>query len=201
MIISDIIAFLRFKPEPESPTEYWNPAELSEDEHRKLCSLSFDEKGNAYGYNPAKMANPAWKGNAKSRIGFTFDPYYHPLGKFLQGTIKGSLMKCVNFVHSGILRYDSNAYQYEDTRLIELHNVISESIEELFYDELEARSWNDGRRKIELLKKSCDIALFLMKEDIAYRWRFMLLMQRVGRAVEHFEPTPEEKANLKALRK
>jgi hypothetical protein len=195
LILRDIWDCLRYVVEPD-PREYWKPPEYTPEEEKKLCCIGLDESGNAFGYNPAKQPHPAWRGNAKSRIGYLYNPYCHPLGKFLQGTLKGSLMKCINFVHAGILKYDPTAYQYDDPRLQTIETTVKTDIDLLFFDELERRTWNDGRRKIELMSKVCDIALFLMKEDIFYRWRFLLMLQHVSKSVEHFEPTQTELENL-----
>lgn len=174
---------------------------MTEEEQRRACAISIDDTGKAWGYNPAKQPNPAWKGNAKSRFGFQFNPYCHPLGKFLQGTVKGSIQKSVEFAHAGILKYDPGAYEFEDTRLLEIKRVATESINDLFFDELERRTRADGTRKCRLMLKLLDVCLFLMKEDVFYRWRFILLMKRIGQAAEGMEPTPGELGNYKKTRR
>lgn len=199
MILRDIWTAIFYRPEPDE--SYWNPAEVSPEEEKSLCCIAVDDEGKAWGYNPAKQANPAYKGNAKSRVGMLYNPYYHPLGKFLQGTIKGSMLKCVDYVHSGLLKYDSQAYELEDPRLLVIKAEATEAIEELFFDELERRTRSDGTRKISFMLKVLDIGLFLMKEDVFYRFRFIRLLQRIGKAVEQMQPTSDEAANLQISRR
>lgn len=192
---------MRYKPAPERPEYYWNAPEYSEEEQKSMCCVCINEEGAAFGYNPAKQANPVYKGNNKSRYGAVYNPYYHPLGKFFQGTIKGSMLKCVDFVHSGLLKYDASAYEFEDPRLIAIRNEATAAINELFFDELERRTRDDGTRKVQFMLKVLDIGLFLMKEDWFYRWRFIRLLQRIGKVVEQMEPTKEEISNLKISRR
>ena len=191
---------VRYKPAPEDPKQYWNAQEYTEEEQSAMCCVSIVDD-NAYGYNPAKQPNPAWKNNAKSRVGALYNPYYHVMGKWFQGTIKGSMLKCVDFVHSGLLKYDNHAYEFDDSRLIAIKSEATAAINELFYDELERRTRHDGTRKIEFMLKVLDIGLFLMKEDVFYRWRFISLLQRIGKAVEQMEPNDDEKTNLNISRR
>ena len=163
--------------------------------------VEIDEEGHAWGYNPAKQANPVHAKSNHSRVGMLYNPYYHVMGKYLQGTIKGSMIKCIDYVHAGLLKYDPNAYDFGDERLISINRNAKEAIQHLFYDSLEANDRGDGERKIQFMLKALDIGLFLMKEDVAYRWRFISLLQTIGQTVEHMEPTPDEKANLNAMRK
>lgn len=197
----DLWTAFRYNPEPVSSEAYWNPVEVSPEEQKTLCCIAMDEDGKAWGYNPAKQGNPAYKGNGKSRVGMLYNPYYHPLGKFLQGTIKGSMLKCVDYVHSGLLKYDSDAYRFDDPRLLAIKSEATGAIEELFFDELERRTRDDGTRKISFMLKVLDIGLFLMKEDVFYRFRFIRLLQRIGKAVEQMQPTSDEAANLRISRR
>lgn len=195
MILRDIWNAIFYHPEPDE--SYWNPAEVSPEEEKTLCCITVDDEGKAWGYNPAKQANPAYKGNAKSRVGMLYNPYYHPLGKFLQGTIKGSMLKCVDYVHSGLLKYDSDAYRFDDPRLQAIKQEATAAIHELFFDELERRTRDDGTRKVAFMLKVLDIGLFLMKEDVFYRYRFILLLQRICKVVEQMMPNQDELANLR----
>jgi len=190
----------RYKAAPENPEYYWNTPEYSEKEQSAMCMVSI-VNDTAYGFNPAKQPNPAWKGNAKSRVGALYNPYYHTMGKFFQGTIKGSMLKCIDFVHSGLLKYDPMAYEFEDSRLIAIRNEATDAINELFFDELEKRTRDDGTRKVGFMLKVLDIGLFLMKEDLFYRWRWISLLQRIGKVVEQMEPTSDEKSNLNISRR
>ena len=193
-------SWLFYRPKP-NPADYWNPPKLSEEDKKKACQVCINEDGEAFGYNPAKQANPAWKGNNKSRIGMLYSPYFHVMGIFMQGTIKGAMLKCIDFCHSAILKYDPEAYVYEDPRLQKIESVVKDAIEELFYDELERRSFGDGTRKIRFMHRAADIGLFLMKEDIYYRYRFISLLQKIGTVVGQMEPTLDEKVNFNKVSK
>jgi hypothetical protein len=170
----------------------WKPPYLTTNQQESVRIIRENPDGTITSFNPAKEANPDSVGN-QSRNGFLYSPYFHPFGKFLQGKVKGSMLKCIDFVHSALLRYDPSAYNYDDIRLLELREVGRDSIEELFTDEAD----EDPFRKPFFLLKLLDIVLFLMKEDIYYRWRFIELMRRFGKTAEHLEPTGEELANLK----
>ena len=196
----EFIYRILYRPAPNAE-EYWKPPKISEEDKSRACEVCINEEGRAFGFNPVKQANPAWKGNNKSRIGMLYSPYFHVMGIFMQGTIKGAMLKCIDFCHSAILKYDPEAYVYEDPRLQKIESVVKDAIEELFYDELERRSFGDGTRKIRFMHRAADIGLFLMKEDIFYRYRFISLLQRIGRAVEQMEPTQDELINLKKVSK
>jgi len=200
-MLRDYWEAVKYRPEPEHPEQYWNVPEYSEEDIRGMCCIAVSESGKAFGFNPAKQPNPVYKGNAKSRCGSLYNPYYHPLGKFLQGKIKGSILKCVDFVYSGLLKYDPLAYEFEDERLLIIRKEATDAINELFYDDLERRTRNDGTRKVRFMLRILDIGLFLMKEDWFYRWRFISLLQRIGKAVEKMQPTHEERANMKISRR
>lgn len=179
----------------------WNPPTLTEQQASTLFDVAPLDDGSYIGYNPAKQSHPAWTGNNKSRTGFLFNPYFHPMGKYLQGKLKGSMMKCIDFVHSGLLRYDSQAFCYDDRRLQQIEATAKESIHELFFDNAEYRDIGDGERKISMMLKVLDIALFLMKEDIAYRWRFIMLLQRLGSVTASMQPEGDELTNLEQLKR
>jgi len=169
----------------------WTPEQMTKYQE-DVCFIKKDNPdGTVTVYNPVKEKNPDAIGN-QSRNGFLYNPYFHPLGKFLQGKVKMSMLKTIDFVHTAIRRYDTDAYQFDDTRLLELYQVGRDSITELFTDDAE----QDPFRKPAFLLKLLDIVLFLMKEDIFYRWRFVELMRRFGRTAEHLEPTGAELANL-----
>lgn len=168
----------------------WNAPVLTEEQQESAAIPYLGADGAVHTYNPVKEANPGSVGN-KSRVGFLFNPYYHPLGKFLQGKVKLSIIKTIDFVHSSLLRYDSDAYVFEDTRLQELRQTGTECINALFLGEDE-----DPLRKCSFMLKLLDICLFLMKEDIFYRYRFIELMKQMGRTAEHLEPDRAELANL-----
>lgn len=117
---------------------------------------------------------------------------------------KNKLFKTsVNFAHRGILRYDSDAFLYEDIRLLTLNNIL--------------KNENDTIWKDQTISKSFDICIFLMKEDIYYRPRWIQILQdicgtvgsisdgtnnvlnalyKICRASHNFKLTPIERANI-----
>jgi hypothetical protein len=125
--------------------------------------------GQTVPWDLANDPNPVYEGNNKSReAGFLWNCYKNPMGRFFQETIKNSIVRAIEIVHGkkGILRYDRQAYVYDDARLKLLEQEISLLIEKYVVDPvLPARE-----RKRAMLNQIKDIALFVAgKEDIYYR--------------------------------
>lgn len=79
---------------------------------------------------------------------------------------KNKLFKTsVNFAHRGILRYDSDAFLYEDVRLQTLNTIL--------------KSENDTFWQDVTISKVIDICIFMMKEDIYYRPRWIRILQDI----------------------
>lgn len=79
---------------------------------------------------------------------------------------KNKLFKTsVNFAHRGILRYDSEAFQYEDVRLLTLDTIL--------------KNENDTFWQDQTISKVIDICIFMMKEDIYYRPRWIQILQDI----------------------
>ena len=79
---------------------------------------------------------------------------------------KNKLFKTsVNFAHRGILRYDSDAFLYEDVRLQTLNTIL--------------KSENDAFWQDVTISKVIDICIFMMKEDIYYRPRWIRILQDI----------------------
>ena len=173
----------------------WNPPVITKEDEEKVYSFDVLPDGTKQVYNLARDPKPAAKGNNKSRFGFLYNPYYHPLGKWFQGTLKSVVLGMIDTVHSGLMKYDKEAYVYEDVRLQKLDEAITKSINELF-----SKAAN-GDKKMYFMHQCRDIALFLMKEDVAYRWRWISLLQSIGEAVKDMEPTIEEIQNMEYLKK
>lgn len=76
----------------------------------------------------------------------------------------------VDFAYRGIKRYDSEAFVYDDNRLQEISGVLKNEI---------CVYWQDDCT----LQKVAEIIVFLMKEDIYYRPRFIQILQDVGPVV------------------
>jgi hypothetical protein len=77
----------------------------------------------------------------------------------------------IDFAHRGILKYDSDAFVYDDVRLQTISNTIISGIK-IFFD-------NDPT-----LIKCSNIFIFLMKEDIYYRPRWIQILQDIREIVE-----------------
>lgn len=113
--------------------------------------------------------------------------------------------KSVDYAHKGIQKYDPEAYIYADARLQTICSVLVTQIN---------KNWQDN----SVLLECADIILFLMKEDIYYRPRWIQILQDVRsvvedltdknnsvllngfsklcEAVKDFELTPEELDNI-----
>jgi len=116
----------------------------------------------------AKDPNPVYKDNNESRCGFLWNCYKNPMGRFFQETIKNSIVRAIEIVHGrkGILRYDRNAYVYDDARLQLLDQEITLLVEKYVQD----HAPDHRERKRRMLNQIKDIALFVAgKEDIYYR--------------------------------
>ena len=153
-------------------------------------------------YNPSSDPDPRWADNNESRVGFTYCPYNHPKGRLYQERIKIAMIKgldvmyallgggsghklrerltmkvfgiCTWYVHrTQREEYHADIYKFDDPRLQFIRRELQECILEEFSHE---------KRKCQFMLKALDIVLSLMKEDIYYRPRFLMLMQRIGRA-------------------
>jgi hypothetical protein len=109
----------------------------------------------------------------------------------------------INYAHKGIQKYDSEAFVYDDIRLQKISSFLTLEI---------CKNWQDNI----YLQKCADIAIFLMKEDIYYRPRWIQIVQDIQPIVkqlkldsvffmglyklcnlcEDFEFTPEELENI-----
>ena len=123
-------------------------------------------------WNPALDRDPRTSGNknAGEKGGFRFSPFFHKKGIDFQSIIKVGIIKAIDTAHSAILGdYDPEAYYYEDPRLQELSGYFRTFIAENFQDGADA----GNPRKLVFTGKIFDVVLFLMKEDIYYRARFL----------------------------
>jgi len=118
-------------------------------------------------FDAANEPRPGCEGNNKSREGFLYNCYFHPLGKFFQHTIKGAIMQTIRRVHdTEIPRYDRQAYVYDDPRLRTLDEILTGAILTLIND-------TERAHKQEILLDLKDICLFMLKEDVYYRPRIL----------------------------
>ena len=145
--------------------------------------------GQVVRWNPAKDRDPRIKENGNGGSGeggFRFSPYYHDKGKFLQDVIKKGILKTIEVAHDQIVgRYDPDAYKLQDERLCELNAYMRAY--------LSANFEHDNPRKITFMSHIVDIIMFLMKEDIYYRARFLEMWKNMPR---DYELTQEELENI-----
>ena len=145
--------------------------------------------GQVVRWNPAKDRDPRIKENENAgngKGGFRFSPYYHEKGKFLQDVIKKGIIKAIDLAHSQIVgRYDPDAYKLQDERLCELNAYMRAYLSYNFE--------HQAPRKITFMSQILDIVMFLMKEDIYYRARFLDMWKNMPR---DYELTQEELENI-----
>lgn len=148
--------------------------------------------GQTVRWNPAKDRDPRIKENGNGgngKGGFRFSPYYHEKGKFLQDVIKKGIIKAIDLAHSQIVgKYDKDAFVFEDPRLVELNAYFRSYLSQYFE--------HDVPRKITFMSQIVDIVMFLMKEDIYYRARFLDMFRDMPR----FEITENETENIQRWR-
>ena len=145
--------------------------------------------GQVVRWNPAKDRDPRIKENGNGgngKGGFRFSPYYHEKGKFLQDVIKKGIIKAIELAHDQIVgRYDQDAYELQDERLCELNAYMRAYLSYNFE--------HQAPRKITFMSQIVDIVMFLMKEDIYYRARFLDMWKNMPR---DYELTQEELENI-----
>jgi hypothetical protein len=145
--------------------------------------------GQVVRWNPAKDRDPRIKENENAgngKGGFRFSPYYHEKGKFLQDVIKKGIIKAIEVAHDQIVgRYDPEAYKLDDGRLRELNAYMRAYLSYNFE--------HQAPRKITFMSQILDIVMFLMKEDIYYRARFLDMWKNMPR---DYELTQEELENI-----
>jgi hypothetical protein len=143
-------------------------------------------------WDMANEPKPDSVGN-KSRNGFLYNCYTHPMGRFFQETIKRGLETIIRRIHDKeIPRYDKQAYVYEDVRLKAINDLLKGMMVKHIDD-------NDTARKHAVFGDFIDIILFMMKEDVFYRARVMKSLEDLALAYESapdlFALTPEEQYN------
>jgi hypothetical protein len=145
--------------------------------------------GQVVRWNPAKDRDPRVKENSNGgngKGGFRFSPYYHDKGKLLQDVIKKGIIKAIELAHDQIVgKYDPEAYALEDERLVNLNGY--------YRAYLSGNFEHQAPRKITFMTQTLDILMFLMKEDIYYRARFLDMLKNMPR---DYELTTEEIENI-----
>lgn len=158
------------------PTDYYIPIEEKHKlmlEGKLLAEVEVD--GQAVRWNPATEPDPRVKQNengGKGTGGFRFSPYFHEKGIYLQKVIKSGIIKSIALAHSQIVgKYDKDAFKFDDPRLQELNGYLRAYLSSNFA--------HDAPRKITFMSQIVDIVMFLMKEDIYYRARFLNLFNEL----------------------
>jgi len=138
-------------------------------------------------WNPATQRHPAYpEGDNRSRAGFTYHPS-HPRGRFFQGIIKKAILRAIDFAHHSIIKhYDPDGFVYDDERLKRLDSFLKQYIAENFQHAYPYKS--------DFMQKVIDIILFLMKEDVYYRARFLDIISKLSSF--DFELDQLEKENI-----
>jgi len=103
-----------------------------------------------------------------------------------QSIVKYSFDKSVGVAHKGFLRYDKDAFVYDDPRLKVLDTFLKDCATQTF-----------DKKRCETMHKVIDIVLGLQKEDIFYRARALdIANQFIRQFPNGFESTEEDKKNL-----
>lgn len=136
-------------------------------------------------YDRISDRNPKYpKGDNSTRTEFTWHPHYNKKGKMFQDLKHKIMIEAVNYMHKKILNeYDMDAYVYDDPRLQNINGFFRGYIH---------KNFREAMFKTEVMNKLLDIFMFLQKEDIYYRARFMDMFNTVPRC----ELTEGEKENI-----
>ena len=129
--------------------------------------------------------HPAYpEGNNSSRV-YAFTHYINSIkGNIFQRIMKPWIIRCVDRWHRWIIGdWDSQAFEYDDTRLKILANTAYGAIDEMF---------DHQERKLKLMRQGTDILLFMLKEDIYWRGRIFAMMNKMP----WFELTELEQENI-----
>lgn len=143
-------------------------------------------------WDMANEPKPDSVGN-QSRNGFLYNCYTHPMGRFLQETVKWGLEKIILRIHDrDIPRYDKNAYVFDDPRLDHIIRALKGTMVKHIDD-------NDTVRKHKLFGAFIEMSGFFMKEDAFYRSRGIMGLRDLAEDYlahpEMYELTPEEQYN------
>lgn len=164
--------------------EQFNTGKLNIDEFIKKVRAQGEK---ADFWNWESEANPRYKDNNKTRVGFTYNPSHHIKGKFFQSIIKSAVKAAINFAHSQILKhYSREAFVYDDERL--------KAIDEYCKRYIDTNFQNSYPYKSQFMEKVIDIILFIMREDIYYTSRWLDMINGLPRG---HELTEIEKENIR----
>ena len=149
----------------------------------RISVKEFAKRIQEFGLNPefwltaSQMGEFVRAGN-NSREGFKYNCYTDKKrGMFFQTVIKKAILAAINFAHSAILKhYDKNAFVYDDPRLSAIDEYMKEYIATNFK--------NSPGYKDAFMLKVLGIFLFLMKEDVYYRGRWLQILKEIPREYE-----------------
>jgi hypothetical protein len=109
----------------------------------------------------------------------------------LKHTIRPMISIAINKIHSGLKgKYDKDIFVYSDPRLLFLDKLGKDFIKE-----------NVSGSNINLLNKTVDICLGILKEDVYYRVRGLLLLNMFMEENVRFVLTDKEKELEKEVEK
>jgi len=159
---------------------------------KKLTTI-IDVNGTSTFWNPTLEPDPRVQGHGsrgekRGLGGFLWSPDYSTKGKYLQDVVKRGIIKAISIAHKQIVTYyDKNAYACEDERLNDLELYLMMFIAQNFEDP------HGTSRKLDFMYQFIEILIFLMREDIYYRSRFLSLFNNVPQ----FQLTEAEEDNIK----
>ena len=158
---------------------------------KNICTNVTLPDGKILKWNPATEPNPLAVGGKSREYGFLYHPHMSKLGRFFQQTIKKSIISSLEKIHIMLLKYDKEAYVFDDSRLAALYKYCQDYTSSMCMQ----RSQGNVGRPAKIIMLGIDIAFFLMKEDIYYRARFFDAWNQMPTIA--FELTEREKENLK----
>lgn len=141
-------------------------------------------------WNPAKERDPRIKdnengGKGAGKGGFRYSPYYHAKGIFLQNVVKKGIIRAIDMAHRQTFgKYDLNAFELSDPRLVEINAYLRAYVDQKFQ--------HMNGRKQDFMNKIIDMGMFLVKEDPYYRARFLEMLRDMPR----FDITDDEAENI-----
>jgi len=116
-------------------------------------------------WDATKDMRPGTEDNNKSRTGFKKDCNLNLDGMYFQGVIKKTVIGMLTMAHKGWkMKYDKDAFVYDDARLIFLDTFLKKYIDDHIPDKASYKEY-----QTELFYKAIDLTLGNAKEDIIYR--------------------------------
>ena len=171
----DVHGPLSKQPQIEEVLRQYQRGEISIHMVRRLIE---DIGGEASFWDWELDKNPNYT-SGESKIGFTWNPCHSKKGIFMQNITKRVLIKMCDFTYNSILKYDGNAFEFGDFRLMRLRDYTEKYL---------IKNLVVGYKK-DLVRKLINIVLFVLKEDVYYR---VVGLKMINEAPRDFEITNEE---------